>query len=298
MNALSPVTVVGPGRLGTTLAVALARGHWPGVLLSGRSGPALTAAAAYGPAVPATRALQDVDPSAATWIIAVSDDAIADVAGRLVADGRILDGAVVLHLSGAHSSRALEVCRQAGAATGSLHPLQTFPDPGVGLEVLPGSHWFAEGDDAALGRARHLVDFLAGHFHVIETGHKVLYHAAAVFASNYLTCVLGASLQCAEAAGLDPGEILPALAPLSRAALEAAVRSGPGQSLTGPLSRGDAATVGAHLEALGERPELARLYRALAEYTVGLALSAGRLDDAAAARVRSAVGGSEGPADS
>ncbi len=295
MNALSPVTVVGPGRLGTTLAVALTRGHWPGVLLSGRSGTALAAAAEYGLA---TRALEAVEPSAATWIIAVSDDAISDVARRLVAAGRIADGAVVLHLSGAHSSRTLEVCRQAGAAIGSLHPLQTFPDPGVGLEVLPGSHWFVEGDDAALARARHLVDFLAGHFHVIETGHKVLYHAAAVFASNYLTCVLGASLQCAEAAGLDPGEILPALAPLSRAALEAAVRSGPGQSLTGPVSRGDAVTVGAHLEALNERPELARLYRALAGYAVDLARSAGRLDDAAATRVRSVVGESAGPVDS
>ncbi len=288
MSELPSITVVGPGRVGTTLSVALARAGWPRVILAGRSAPALSDALGPAPSGLTTCALDGLQMSGDTWILAVTDDAIAEVCRDLADSGLIGRGAVMLHLSGAHSSAVLEPCRPC-AALGSVHPLQTFPEPLTALQALPGSHWFAEGDPESLDTARRLVESLLGHFHVIETRHKVLYHAAAVFASNYLTAILGASLDCAAAAGLDPEEMLPALAPLSRAAFEAALRSGPGHSLTGPVSRGDADTVAAHIDALRTRPDLLDLYRSLARYSIDLATRCRRLDTDAGVRLEAAL---------
>jgi predicted short-subunit dehydrogenase-like oxidoreductase (DUF2520 family) len=207
-------------------------------------------------------------------LIAVSDDAIPDVARTLEAAD--LRNAIVLHTSGAAGPDALNSLRQPGNAIGVLHPLQTIPNAAWGIEALRGASFAYAGDPAAVDWARAIVDAVGGKRLAVAAERWDLYHAAAVFASNYQVTMMDAALELMEEAGLARGESLEALGPLLRAATENVLSAGPDQALTGPIRRGDAGTVRKHLSALARcLPETKRLYQAAGLRTVPLAERAG-----------------------
>ena len=274
--------IVGPGRVGSTLARALALAGWPVVALAGRRVEACRRLAeSLGPGV-RWGSLDELDGPYPLVLLAVSDDAIGAVADRLAALGVLDRRAVVLHVSGALGSDVLGAAAAAGAATGSMHPLQTFPDVEAGLRALPGSHWFVEGDARALDAAGRLVKRLHGTPHVIATADKVLYHAAAVIACNYLTVLMDAALKTAERAGIERGPMFEALYPLLVSTLDNLATKGAAASLTGPVSRGDVDTVRRHVGALDRVAGAGELYRLLGLKAVALAREGGRIDDDAA----------------
>ena len=263
------VGIIGPGRAGLGLALALRRA---GVRVCGVHGRRRKA-------VP--RGIRLSIGGVAPWLgradvvlLAVRDDSLAPLVRQLARSGQVPRGQVLLHLSGALTSRVLAPLARAGARVGSLHPLMTVStDPRRAAARLKGATFTLEGDPAAVRAARRLVAALRGRAVTIAPAAKARYHAGAVFASNYVTVVLAAAEALLVEAGFSRPAARAALAPLARASLENVAALGPAVSLTGPIVRGDVATVRAHLGALP--PRVRALYRHLARATLDLARTGG-----------------------
>lgn len=255
------VAVVGGGRVGLALARALALAEYPVTVLSRTArpleSPLMASVADWSPVVAA----------ASVVLLAVPDDRIAEVAARLLATGHVGPDHTVLHISGRVDRRALAVLEPTGAALGSLHPLQTFrnQDGGGVLSDVPA---IVEGDPRAVAAARAVAQSLRMHPIVeIPAAGKPGYHAAAVFASNYVVVLAAIAERLGRDAGLDVSWKL--FLPLMRQTLDDLGSHHPAESLTGPIRRGDVGTVRAHLDALDE--PLRGLYAALGREALGLA---------------------------
>lgn len=186
-------------------------------------------------------------------LLCVPDGAIAETAARLAPR----ENRVVAHCAG---SRTLDVL--AGhPRVGSLHPLATLPSPERGAQRLRGATFCVAGD-ALIGE---VVASLGGRVLVLGDDQRTLYHATAAVAANHLVALLGHVARLADAAGLDLDDFVP----LARMALEDVAEAGPVLALTGPASRGDLATIDAHLAAMAE-PERAT-YVAMANAALALA---------------------------
>ena len=223
--------MVGAGRVGRTVAARL-----PGARLVGRGD--------------AAGDLSDCR----LLLLATPDAAIAGVAGELAP--HLSQTCAAVHFSGATSVRALDAI---SGPTASVHPLQTIW-PERGPEQLEGAHAAVTGDwqlGAGLARKLGMTPF------PLDDSAKPVYHAASAFASNYLVTLTQVAVGLLEQAGLERQAALNALAPLQTRTVEVA-----GNPPTGPIARGDLATVRAHLEAIG--PDLEPLYRELGRATLPL----------------------------
>jgi predicted short-subunit dehydrogenase-like oxidoreductase (DUF2520 family) len=230
----------------------------------------------------------DALPALATRIlIAVSDEAIATVAGALARAG-MREGAV-LHTCGAKGPEVLAPLRAAGTACGLLHPLQTFPSPVLGLERLREITFGVAGDREALDWADEIVGLLDGRALHIPADRLPAYHAGAVLASNALIATIDAATACLEWAGIEPTVALLALEAIVRASVDNVMMVGPEAALTGPIARGDVETVAAHVGALADAPpSIAALYRGTARHLIRMARARG-LDEEVGRRLESVV---------
>ncbi|MSV35752.1 MAG: DUF2520 domain-containing protein [Bryobacterales bacterium] len=269
-----PVAVIGSGRVASALARVLRERGAPLRCVAGRNlEQAYVAAAFAGEGVEAVP-IDCVPGVAQNVIIAVSDAAVTPVAEQLAKAG--FTRGIALHTCGSRGPEALAPLADAGVSTGVLYPLQTFPTPEQGARSLPGTYFAIAGDGPALAWARELVALIPGKFIAAEPGKSALFHAAAVMASNYQMTLFDAALEALECAGANREEALAALAPIARATLENTLRMGPQAALTGPISRGDAATVRRNLDALRavSRPTQ-DLYRAAGLRTIPIAVRRG-----------------------
>lgn len=269
----APIGIAGAGRVAQALGRLLRERGEPVVALAGRNADHAAVAARFiGPieALP----LSELPSRASRILIAVSDDAIADVAQELHRGG--FTSGIALHVSGASPVEALQVLRDAGVACGSMHPLQTIATPEQGVASLRGCSYAITGDAAATDWAEEITGKLGGRVLRIAPELRPLYHAAGVLASNALTGILAASVAIFRQCGIGERDALDALAPLARTSLENALAHGPVQALTGPVVRGDAETVASHLEALKTQPaEIQELYRASARQLLTIARARG-----------------------
>ncbi|HET7425456.1 MAG TPA: DUF2520 domain-containing protein [Gemmatimonadales bacterium] len=257
-----PVAIIGAGRMGRGVSLALRVAGVPAALL-GRD-----------------RGIEEVR-GAALVLVAVPDDAIGVVAAELARDRAVEPHHVVLHLSGALDRLALHALVDTGAALGSFHPLQSIADPETAPSRLRGAYAGLEGDTRALEAGERLALALGMRAVRLAPGAKAAYHAGAVFASNYMVVLASAAAHLAERAGVPPGDAQALYLPLM-AGTVANLAQGPAGALTGPIRRGDAATVARHLSLLsGEDREL---YRELGLRALELARLAG-LGEAPAAAV-------------
>ena len=283
------VAVVGAGRVGTALAVAWAGAGHPVVALSGRGAtPDRVARFLPGvPVLPSTEAASRGELVA----VAVPDQVIPDVVAELAASGAVGDGQTVLHVSGASGLASLQEAERSGARALALHPLQSFPSVEAGLERLPGSAMAVTARDeetCALGE-RLARDAGCTPFRVADEA-RPLYHAAAVFAANYVATSMILADRLFRAAGLD--DPVPLFAPLSRAVIENVVALGPGAALTGPAARGETPTIERNLEALGRAaPDAVPTYVALAQVALAVAEREGRLSAEDRRRVEEVLSG-------
>ena len=218
----------------------------------------------------ACASLADMRP-AAVWMLAVGDDAIAPACAALAQGGQ-LAGAVVFHCSGAKASGELQAARAAGALVASVHPVRSFADPQAVAAGFAGTFCGIEGDEAALALLEPAFTAIGARLVRIDPAAKTVYHAAAVFASNYLVTVLDAALRAFEAAGV-PAEVARELArPLALETLDNVFRLGPEAALSGPVARGDVATVARQQDAVMRWDRATgRLYQALVPPTAALA---------------------------
>ena len=275
------LAVVGAGRVGTAFAVRLTSAGHRVVAASGRAA-ARERVQRHLPGVPFVSSA-DAVPTAEVVLVGVPDDAIPTVASEIAPALR--RGAVVCHLSGAASLAELAAVEETGAVAASIHPLQTFPDVETGVERLPGSSLAVTArNDSAYEVVETLARDAGGRPFRLADDRKPLYHAAAVFCSNYLTAVESIAQRLFDAAGVP--DALRALAPLARASLDHALDLGPERALTGPAVRGDAGTVRRNLEALSEHaPDLVAPYVVLARASLDLAARGGRVDAASRDRM-------------
>jgi predicted short-subunit dehydrogenase-like oxidoreductase (DUF2520 family) len=245
--------LVGPGRAGTTLAVALRARGWSPRAVAGRDprdASVTRVAALLG--VPA-RTVDEAGADADLVVVATPDAAIAETAAALAPTVR--SGALVLHVSGACTLDELDKLRVArpDVAVGSLHPLQSLPSVEAGVARLPGS-WCAV--DGPPDVERLAVSLGMRPFRIADAD-RAAYHAAAAIASNHLVALLAQAGRVAHSAGVPPAALLP----LVRATVDNVEQLGAPDALTGPVARGDVDTVQGHLAALGDE---AATYRALA----------------------------------
>lgn len=285
------LVVIGPGKVGMTLALLARRARYRVAAIGARSlDRAQAAAQAIGPDVPSGLP-EEVASLGQLVLLTVSDDAIESLCRELAAKGAFARGSVVAHCSGALSSSILASAREiCGAQVGSMHPLQTFPDVPAGVNKFPGTFCFCEGDGAAAELLENLAAALGGKPVRIKTEGKLLYHAAAVLASNCLVGLIDAALATAGLAGIGADDARAALAPLVEATAENVLRLGPAKALTGPVARGDHQLIGRQYAQLRQGDaELAEIYRVLSRRIVQVALAKGTIDQAKAQALRDAL---------
>ena len=224
------------------------------------------------------------------WMIATRDDAIVPSCVTLAASGKITADDIVFHVSGATPSSALRPVAAQGALTASVHPLKTFTDAELAVQSFPGTFCGAEGHRDALRVLKPAFEKIGARVFDITPELKPVYHAAGVFSCNYLAVLVEAALRAHEKAGIPRAASLKALEPLVRETVDAIFDKGPARALTGPIARGDVATV-AHQLALVEDwdPAMGALYRGLGLIAVALAESDGKLDAARAGELRAAL---------
>jgi predicted short-subunit dehydrogenase-like oxidoreductase (DUF2520 family) len=265
------LNIVGAGHVGRVLGRLLAaHGAFDVQDVLTRSGAGARDAVAFIGAGRAVEAIGQLRPASA-WMLAVGDDQIAPVCAQLAQAGS-LDGAVVFHCSGARASDELGAAAQAGAFTASVHPVRSFADPDAVAAGFAGTFCGIEGDARALALLAPAFEAIGARLVPIDAAAKTVYHAASVFASNYLVTVLDAALRAYQAAGVPEPVARELARPLASETLANVFRMGPEAALSGPIARGDHATVARQQAAVsGWDAPTGELYAALAESTAALA---------------------------
>ena len=297
MNADQPSTehpaklrvgVVGAGRAGTALAVALGRAGHEIVAASAVSDSSISRLRQRLPGTP-VRQPAEVVAQADLVLLTVPDDVLPGLVAGLAATGAELEGRLLAHASGRHGLAVLDPAVRAGALPLALHPVMTFTGRPDDIDKLAGIRFGITAPDSLRPVAEVLVLEMGGEPVFIAEEHRDLYHAALATASNYLvTLVVQASDLLRDAGVENPPRLL---GPLLGAALDNALRLGD-PALTGPVARGDADTVASHIAALrAVSPESLPAYLALARLTADRALSAGLLSAPDAQRLLGVLGG-------
>ena len=257
------VTIVGPGSLGSAIAVALsAAGYSIREVVAGKSRASRQRARRLARKVRGRwTALRNAHLHADVVWLSVPDRAIATVAAELA---RRTDwkGKTVLHSSGALSSDELSALRRRGAAVASLHPLMTFV--GGSQPSLAGVPFAVEGDAAAIRVARRLVRDLKGKTFKIAKKNKPAYHAWGAFTSPLLLAALVTAEEVAELAGIARATARKRMLPIVRQTIANYGALGPAGAFSGPIIRGDAEIVSRHLKALRQSSGARDVYLALA----------------------------------
>ncbi len=273
MTTRNPTTfVVGAGPVATALAGAMRLGGVPVLGLWARRAQAARLAGSIAGVAAFSSAPPDILLETEVVILAVRDQVIGEVAQMLVGTGLVNRKHVLLHCAGAASARDVlgEVQGQV-AGIGTLHPLSAIADAKLAMRALKGTVFGVEGDEAGRTAAGKLVAAIGGHVLAIDGSKMAAYHAAAALASNYIVAAIDAAAAVLGSTGIAADDAARALVPLAEGALRNVAAHGTTHGLTGPVRRGDAATVARHLEALHHDPALAEIYRALARRAVEIA---------------------------
>ena len=289
------MSIIGAGRLGTALGLALrAAGYNIDVVVAKRPSTARRAAKAFGPKTLALSALQlnRLSPDqhqrlnrSSLVFITTPDDVIAPVAVRLSEvflarpprsrgdKGRSKARRVVLHTSGALAADVLDPMRNAGFATGSLHPLVSISEARSGAKSLAGAFFSVEGDPAAIRVGKSVVKELGGESFTIDSSRKALYHAAALTASPNMTALFEIAVDMLGVCGLSSRRARRILLPLVNSTVANLATQDPARALTGTFQRGDVSTVRKHLAALraANLPEALAAYLVLGQRSISMA---------------------------
>lgn len=281
------IGVLGAGRVGSTLAAALARAGHEIVAAVAVSTESVRRAERMLPGVPLLPP-DEVVAAAELVLLAVPDDALRPLVAGLAETGAWRPGQLVAHTSGAQGIGVLDPAAARGALPLALHPVMTFTGRGEDLDRLDGATFGVTADEALRPVAESLVVEMGGEPVWVPETARPLYHAALTIGSNHLVTIVNDALSLLERAGVETASRL--LAPLSSAALDNVLRLRDA-ALTGPVSRGDVATVNGHLRTLRDAaPEVLPSYREVARRTAQRAHAAGRLSDEQFASLLDALG--------
>jgi predicted short-subunit dehydrogenase-like oxidoreductase (DUF2520 family) len=195
------------------------------------------------------------------------DDTLTEISVA-TSDGRISRGTAVLHTSAIAEPAGLRTLSDAGFPGGTFHPLVPFADPEVSAEMLRKGWVGIDGDNAAKSASRRLAGHIGARTLEIPAGKKPAYHAAAVIASNFPVVLASVAGHLLHDIGIPDSSAFQAVESLMSAALMNMKQALPDDALTGPVLRGDAETIGKHVQALSSHPAALEVYRALSSAAI------------------------------
>ena len=282
------VGIVGAGSVGLALGVALDRAGWPVGAVASRDPARRERFRAHVRGARGFSEAEALVDDVELVILAVPDDVVAPLAGRL----RLYAGQAIVHTSGLLGAEVLTPSLSAGSQAGAFHPLVAFADLDRALAALHGATIAIEGDDDLAAHLAEMAEAVGGSPVRLAPGSKAAYHAAAVLAAGGVTALLDTIREIATVLGLDEAGALRIYLPLLEQTVANAQALGIPRALTGPATRGDAGTVRAHLAALeAGAPDALPVYRALMVRSMGIAEARGALTPEASERLRTALAG-------
>ncbi|MBC7187102.1 MAG: DUF2520 domain-containing protein [Calditrichaeota bacterium] len=265
------VALVGAGRVGSSLAVALHKAGLRVTAIVDRDLAKARRCATLSAAITASSSVAALTRPTDFVFVAVPDDALPELVTPLSSCSAIRPGTVVAHTSGVLDSTVLAPLRSQGALVASAHPVMTFAGREDDWRLWDGVYITLEGDEEARQRLAALFRRVGGVPVEFPGPKNVLYHLACVFASNYVVALQASAQRLLAELGFDQVTSERMLAPLLAQTATNLAAEGPVRALTGPIARGDLGTVEKHLRALAEFPDLVQAYAALGRVCVGLA---------------------------
>jgi predicted short-subunit dehydrogenase-like oxidoreductase (DUF2520 family) len=267
---------IGAGTVGTALAIRLNDQGYQIVAVSSRSQASADRLAQQINGCRSYNSNQAVADTADLVFITTPDGVIAPVASEVKWHAK----QSVVHCSGADSTDILEPARKAGAQVGAFHPLQTLASVKQALDNIPGSTFAIEAEEPLLTILKDMATSLDGQWIELKSGDKVVYHAAAVIACNYLVTLVKLATDLWQTFNVPTQQATRALLPLLRGTINNIESVGIPQCLTGPIARGDTGTIKKHINALEElTPAVLSTYRELGLQTIPIALAKGRINE-------------------
>lgn len=288
--------IIGCGRVGMALAKFLAAAGYAAAGFSSRTlESARRTAEIVGSEETVFEKPWDAALNADIVFITTPDQLIGEIAKNIADHAGMKAGAAAFHCSGALPSTEIEALKSCGAVIGALHPLQSFAAVDMEKNPFSGIRMAVEGEPAAVDLACRIAGDLSAAPFEIRTEGKILYHASAVVASNYLVTLMHLARELMAVSGVAPSEAFSILKPLVMGTLENIESAGIPKALTGPIARGDIETVRRHLQDIADKtPELLAVYKMLGRQTIGIAVAKKTLSDADAGRLDALLSPSSG----
>jgi len=281
---MEQIGFIGAGTVGTALASRLSQKGYPVVAVSSRTPASARRLAAVVSGCKVYQRAQEVAEAAEFVFITTPDDVIPTITEEV----RWRPHQCVVHCSGADSLDILEPARKTGALVGCFHPLQTFASIEQAVDNLPGTTFALEAEEPLLTSLKGMATALEGDWVLLKAGDKVLYHAAAVFACNYVVTLVKLATDLWQSFGIPRDRATRAILPLLTGTVRNIGTFGLPDCLTGPIARGDLGTVRKHLGALETAaPNLLPAYAELALQTIPIAVAKGRIGEEKARELKS-----------
>ncbi|MFO7569186.1 MAG: DUF2520 domain-containing protein [Smithellaceae bacterium] len=268
--------IVGTGMVGTAIGFLLKNAGHDIVMVADKNKAALKRASSLMSAS-ALKAPSSMANFVDCILITTPDDMILSACGEIARNPAIRDKHV-FHMSGAGSLNLLSPAKKAGASVASIHPLQSFSSVEGAMANLPGSYFGVTADTRSKKMALRIIVDLQGKPLIISPRQKPLYHAAACVASNYFVTLMYVVESLCQTAGINANDAQKAFLPLVAGSLNNIGQNGALRALTGPIARGDVATIQKHIAALGQSAQdLLPLYTEMGRLTVTIALEKGTI---------------------
>jgi predicted short-subunit dehydrogenase-like oxidoreductase (DUF2520 family) len=280
------IGIIGAGTVGSAFAAGLMDSGYCVVAGSSRTAASAEKLAKTIPDCQAFSTSQKVADTSDIVFITTPDAVIPEIVSTV----RWHAGQSVVHCSGADSTAILEPARKMGAQTGAFHPLQSFAGVKQAIANLPGSTIAIEAEEPLLTTLKSMAEKLNCRWIELKAEDKVIYHAAAVIAGNYMVTLVKLADDLWETFGIPREQATQALLPLLKGTLNNIETAGIPQALTGPIARGDTETVKKHIAALQqEAPDALSAYCELGLQTIPIAQAKGKIDEEKAAELRAVL---------
>jgi len=285
------IAILGLGKVGTAVGYLLRKAGYTISAVASRTASSINHGLPYTGGKPYTN-YSDAASQAECIFITTSDDAILSVCEKITTEGSINTGKKVVHMSGVGGLNLLESARNAGAKTASIHPLQSFADIDSAIKNIPGSTFGITSEEEIKEWSVEIVKVFGGIPFFVSDSDKPLYHAAACFASNYLTTLIHIVEDMYKSLGLNREEAIRAVWPLIMGTIRNIETHGTVKALTGPISRGDVSTIQKHLHALKNKlPHYLDLYKLLGILTTDLGVEKRTLSNDQSKLIKKLLGG-------
>lgn len=263
------INIIGAGHLGMTIGYLLAKNELVqiGAICNTSEKSSLAAMQFIGQGK--YYALNEL-PAADITLITTPDDKINLVCEELCLGKSLKNENIIFHCSGSLTSDALALAKEKGCYVASIHPMRSFAKPEFAIEHFEGTYAAMEGDSEAIAVVKPLFDAIGSITYEISCEKKSLYHAAGVFASNYLVGLAHEAQNCLTGAGVEDNMAMKIITNIMQGTVSNLEKTlSPNKSLTGPIQRGDISTIKQHLETLGNK-EQKELYASLGRSILSL----------------------------